>query len=258
MPMRTLIIEDEAPARNLLRELLAREADVEIVGEAGSAEEGANLLRRTRPDLLFLDIKLPDGDGFQLLADAGADTPSLTVFVTAFDEYAVRAFDMNAVDYLLKPFDEERFERAMRRARSHLQSGALDELRAQMADVVRRLGGQMLGDRIPVKQEGRIRFVKCEEIDWIEADGNYVRLHVGKETYVQRQTLTSIETRLDPAAFLRIHRSVIVNTASIATLQPWYTGEYVLTLNSGKELTVSRGYRHRLRSILGELAADQP
>lgn len=258
MPMRTLIIEDEVPARNLLRELLSREADVELVGEAANAEEGAALLRRLRPELLFLDIKLPDGDGFQLLADAGADTPPLTIFVTAFDEYAVRAFDVNAVDYLLKPFDEERFERAMQRARSHLRSGSLDELRAQMAEIARRLGGQILGDRLPVKQEGRILFVKCEQIDWIEADGNYVRLHVGNQTYVQRQTLTSIETRLDPASFLRIHRSVIVNTASITTLQPWYTGEYVLTLHTGKELTVSRGYRHRLRSILGELAAEQP
>ncbi len=246
-----LIVDDEPLARDRLREMLERYPDVAIVGEAGNGREALTMIAGERPDLVFLDIQMPELDGFAMLRSLTGDSIPVVIFVTAFDEYAMQAFDAHAIDYLLKPFDRERFARAMDRARELLAGrsrGALDE---RIGALLEEIVGQSYLERIPVKQGSGIRLIRADDIDWIEAAGNYLRIHVGRERHLVRDTLTSFERQLDPARFIRIHRSTIVHLDRISRLEPAFHGDYTITLADGRTLTLTRTYRARLKEALG-------
>lgn len=240
-PVRTLIVEDEPHARRYLRELLADEPGVAIVGEASSGGEGANLIRKVSPDLVFLDIQMPDLSGFDLIAEIGVEKMPAFVFVTAYNQYAVRAFDVEAVDYLCKPFDRDRLsaslERAIRRVRLRSVAAADSGL-----DALHDKTGPWLS-RISIKERNGIVFVPVDGILWIEAADKYVELHTADRTYLARQTIQSLEESLDPKQFVRIHRSTIVRKAAVRGLHPLFRGDYMVRLNNGTELTLSRNFR---------------
>ncbi len=254
--MRALIVDDEPLARRFLRSLLANVSPaVEVVGEAGDGEAALQAIRAHRPDLVFLDIQMPGMDGLALLQALAPDPAPHIVFVTAYDRYAVQAFDLQAVDYLLKPFDGERLERAVRRAAERMRSdartkGAGDPRLLEILEELRRRAGGGYPERLPVKTEGRIFFVEVDGIDWIEAVNKVVHLHAGGEVHVLRESLSGLAERLDPERFLRIHRGAIVNVARIREVQPWFQGDYVVILQNGKRLTSGRGFRDGLRRLL--------
>jgi two-component system LytT family response regulator len=252
-----MVIDDEPLARSRLRELLARERDIEVVGEAGSGGEAVALIGQLRPDLVFLDVQMPERNGFEVLASL-EHAPPAVVFVTAYDAYALRAFDVHALDYLLKPFDRDRFARALGRARAALErrraDGRLDErIAALLSDLVpARPPATPRLERVAVKSNGRVRLVPVAEIDYIEAAGNYLRIYVGTERHVIRETLSAFEAKLDPARFVRIHRSTIVNIDRVRELEPYFHGDYIVRLADGRRLTLSRTYREHLRARLGQ------
>jgi two-component system LytT family response regulator len=240
-PMRTLIVEDEPHARHYLRELLASEQEVAIVGEASSGAEGANLIRKVSPDLVFLDIQMPDLSGFDLIAEIGIEKMPAFVFVTAYSEFAVRAFEVEAVDYLCKPFDRERLsaslERAIRRLELQNAKATGNGLGALRDESDRWLS------RIQIKEKNGIIFVLVDGIIWIDAADKYVELHTAHRTYLARQTIQRLEETLDPKQFVRIHRSAIVRKAAVRGLHPLFHGDYLVRLNNGAELTLSRNFR---------------
>jgi two-component system LytT family response regulator len=249
--IRTLIVDDEPLARRRIRRMLARHPDVDVIGECVNGREAIAAIREQQPALVFLDVQMPEVDGFAVLAAIRAHEMPLIIFVTAYDQYALRAFEVYALDYLLKPFDRRRFDNAMQRAKSRLFNersevseralALLEELRAQQSHL----------ERMVVKAGGRAFFLKTEEIDWIEAEGKYVRLHVGKEAYLVREAISQIEAQLDPKRFLRIHRSTIVNLDRVRELQPWFHNDYRVILRDGTELMLSRSCRKRLSELLG-------
>ncbi len=249
--IRALIADDEPLARERLRTLLAAEPDVDLVAECSDGQETADALARHRPDVLFLDVQMPERDGFRLLDGLAPGTAPLVVFVTAYPEYAVRAFDAAAADYLLKPFDRERFSRTMARVRERLRGGP--ELRAELATLLMTLRERPSGHsgHIPVRAGQRTVLVKIEEIDWIESAGNYVTLHVGAQEHLLRETLSELETKLSSRQFVRVHRTAIVNLDRIQSLVPTPHGDHRLILRDGRELTLSRTYRARLEQLLG-------
>jgi two-component system LytT family response regulator len=240
-PVRTLIVEDEPHARHYLRELLSGEPEVAIVGEASSGLEGAELIREVSPDLVFLDIQMPDLSGFDVIAEIGVDKMPAFVFVTAYSEFAVRAFEVEAADYLCKPFDRDRLaaslERAMRRLQLRNTEAAENRLSTLHDKTHRWLS------RIPIKEKNGIIFVPVDGILWIEAADKYVELHTADRTYLARQTVQSLEESLDPKQFVRIHRSTIVRKAAVRGLHPLFHGDYLVRLNSGAELMLSRNFR---------------
>ena len=248
---RTLIVDDERLARQRIRRFLASEPDFEACGECASGSEALTWLGRNSADVLFLDIQMPEMNGFHLLEEIPTSIPVI-IFVTAYDEFALRAFEVNAFDYLLKPFDRQKFQRCVQRARAQLsrvRSGALNRRLLELLADLR--GRREETTRFPVKNGGRVFFVRTEEIDWIEAADNYVCLHAGPERHLVRETMNSLEAKLDPSRFARIHRSTIVNVNRIKELQPWFRGDYVVLLESGAKLTLSRTYRDRLHHLLG-------
>jgi two-component system LytT family response regulator len=248
--IRTVIADDEPLARERLRTLLAAEPDVELVAECGDGREAAETLARQGPDLLFLDVEMPELDGFGLLEALVPGQAPLVVFVTAYPHYAVRAFEAAAADYLLKPFDRERFARTMTRVRERLRSGG--ELPAELAALLRQLGSRPAGlGHIPVRAGQETVLVKVEHIDWIESAGNYVTLHVGPREHLLRETLSDLESRLSPHQFVRVHRSAIVNLDRIQSLTATPHGDHRVRLRDGRELTLSRTYRARLEQLLG-------
>ena len=261
--IKTLIVDDEPLSRERIRTLLAPQPDVEIVGECGDGRQALAAMQNVRPDLLFLDVQMPDLDGFGLLRAMPAAKESgrlpVVVFVTAYDQYALRAFEVNALDYLLKPFDEERFLQALERARKqvHLagiaQPGSGDgaALGRKFFSVVRDAEAcAKPAERLVVRSGGRVFFLRIEEIDWVEAASNYVRIHAGADSHLLRETMNGIEARLDPEKFLRIHRSTIVNVNRVAELKPLFHGDYAVTLCDGTRLTLSRGHRDKLQQFL--------
>lgn len=251
--IRTLVVDDEPLARERIRALLAEEADVEVVGEARDGEEAVKAILAHEPDLVFLDIQMPRMDGFEVIRTVGPDNMPLVVFVTAYDQHALKAFDVRALDYLLKPFDRERFAESIGRVRDAIEHAGGDELGRRLLELVRELkpGAPPRSDRLVIKSAGRLFFLRTDEIDWVEAAGNYVKLHVGAEEHLLRETMNGIEQKLDPDKFFRIHRSRIVNMERIKELQPWFNGEYVVILRNGTKLTLSRGYREKLQERLG-------
>ncbi len=251
--IRTIIVDDEAPARMRLRQLLKDEADFEIVAECANGRQAVETIERERPDLVFLDVQMPRLSGLDVceaVTTAGTPMP-LVVFVTAYDEYALKAFEVHAIDYLLKPFDRERFRSALDQARLQLSrtgAGATDpRLMALLEELGRRTG---LTKRLTYKENGRVIFIQAEAIDWIEADGNYLRIHTGKESHYVRETLSGLEARLPADRFMRISRSIIVNLERVKELQPHFYGDYVVVLHNGSQLNMSRNYRGRLATML--------
>jgi two-component system LytT family response regulator len=253
LKIRTLIVDDEPLGRERIRTLLGGDADVEIVGECGDGKQAVAAIERTGPDLVYLDVQMPEMDGFAVLdAIAGERMPAI-IFVTAYDRYAVKAFEVHAVDYLLKSFDRERFHDALRRAKEQIRgsreglwherlTGLLEELQWRQKQLT----------RLVIRSAGRIFFLRVEEIDWLEAADNYVRIHVGRESHLVRETLQSLQDRLDPSRFLRIHRSTVVNLDRIKELHPLFHGDYVVKLVDGTELSLSRNYREKLAGPLGQ------
>lgn len=252
MKIRTLLVDDEALARERLRALLAGEPDLEILGECADGAEAVAAIEREQPDLLFLDVQMPELDGFDVLATARPARPPVVIFTTAYSEHALRAFEVHALDYLLKPFDRERLQVALRRARESLRlarAEALNEkLHALLAEV--RPPTQKT-DRLVVKSGGRVMLIRTADVDWIESADNYVNLHVGAESHMLRETMASLEARLDPRQFLRISRSTIVNLDRVKELHPMFHGDYVVILRNGTRLNLSRSYRDKLQQLLG-------
>lgn len=250
--IRALIVDDEPLARAWLRGLLEDHADIEILPDCSNGLEAVHRIETLSPDLVFLDVQMPELDGFGVLQTLGEQRPRALVFVTAFDQFAIRAFELHALDYLLKPFDRERFQVTLDRARVQLASKNADTLPEKfqaLLEAIPQPPARRL-DRIAVKDNGAVFFVRVNDIDWIEAYGNYVRLHVGDASHLLLQTMTGMEARLDPEKFLRIHRSTIVNIDRIERLEPLFHGEYNVRLSNGTELTLSRGYRERLQALL--------
>lgn len=247
-----MIVDDEPLARKRVRDLLAVDSDVEVVGEYPSAKAALAELDQANPDLIFLDIQMPEVDGFGLIDQlSGPRKPPAVVFITAHDQYALKAFDAQAVDYLLKPFNEARFRQALTRAKEKIHKGNGSSLDANLVALLQGVQGEKkYPDRLVIKAGGRVLFLKTSEVDYVEAAGNYLNLHVGKDSHLIRETMQNLEAKLDPEQFLRIHRSTIVNIERIKEFQPWFGGEYVVILRDGKRLTLSRTYRPRVERLL--------
>ena len=248
--IRAAIVDDEPLARDGLRMLLAGDAEVELVAEAGGGKEAIAVLKRERPDLLFLDVQMPAPDGFGVLeALAGDAMPGAVVFVTAYDRYALKAFEVHAVDYLLKPFDDERFLDALRRAKQRLREERAGELESRLLSLLEQKRGGVRPARLAIREVGRVVFLPIEEIDWIESADYYVQLHVGTKSYLHRETMQSLEARLDPERFVRIHRKAIVNVQRVRELRSVGKRELVAVLTGGEELRVARSCRAKLERL---------
>ena len=253
--VRIVIADDERLAREKLRLLLNSEPAVDIVAECRDGNETISAIRNCKPDLLLLDIQMPDLDGFQVLAEVPPAEMPVVIFTSAYDQYAIRAFEAHALDYLLKPFDRERLHHALERAREELRKTQEREVTHRILDLLSRVKAETQSPpdgRLVIRTKGRVVFLDLNEIDWVEASANYVRLNVGKESYLLRETITRTAERLDPNHFIRIHRSTIVNVRKIKELIPVNSGEYVVVLRSGKELSCSRGYRAGLQKMIEE------
>ena len=258
-PLRVVVVDDEPLARAHLRSLLEERGDVEVVGECGDGRRAVEAIRGLRPDLVLLDIQMPELDGLGVVREVGVERMPAVVFVTAYDEHALAAFDHHALGYLLKPVDRERFARAIDRVVAmHAAPGAgagtaraVDEDAGALASLLRSLRAEREAlDRIAVKLDGRVRLVRAAEIDWIEAAGDQVRLHVGPRVVEHRATLTHLEQRLSPTAFLRIHRSTLVNVDRIREIQPWFQGDWIVLLADGTRLQSGKSYRARVREFI--------
>jgi two-component system LytT family response regulator len=270
--IRAAIVDDEVPARAALRHLLAADPEIEVVGEAADGGGAIALIEREHPDLVFLDVQMPELTGFDVLRALDQEALPAVVFVTAYDRYALRAFDVHAADYLLKPFSDERFQETLRVAKTAIAANRLGELRRRLAGLLSALdagtarGGapaparetEAAGARSPylerliLRDGDKVVIQKVAEIDWIDAEGDYVRVHVGKTSFRVRETVKRLVRQLDPARFARIHRSMIVNVDRIRELQPYYRGEYAVLLHDGTRLKLSRGCRPGLEALLGQ------
>jgi two-component system LytT family response regulator len=253
-PIRTLLVDDEPLALRKLRRLLASERDLQVVGECGDGRDASEAIRRQAPELVFLDIQIPELDGFQVLESLRRDELPVIIFVTAYDQHALRAFDAHALDYLLKPVARERFQESLDRARQRVRerrvAGVVDERLLSLRAEYKTIDRAASLTRIAVRNDGRAFFVRTEDVDWIEAADNYVRVHVGATSHLVRETLRALEAKLDARSFLRVHRSAIVNVDAIRELQPWFHGDHIVILRSGARLTCSRRYDERLRQML--------
>ena len=251
--IRVLMVDDEPLARDMLREMLQSDRDVEIVGECSNGREALEAIRIHSPDLLFLDVQMPEVGGFELLEALGTGAIPHVIFVTAYDNYAVRAFEVHALDYLLKPFDQARFKEAIKHAKERFRSVRQDGGQMQISALLETIKNKpQYLDRLVIKAGGRITFLSTDEINWIEADDKYVHLHTGKVSPMVRQTLNAMEAQLDPKKFRRIHRSAIVNVERIKELQPLFSGEHSILLEDGTKLTLSRNYKDQLFELLGK------
>jgi len=256
---RALIVDDEAPARLRIRELLERALSVDLIGECASGVEAVAAIRDQKPEILFLDVQMPVIDGFQVLRAIPSDRMPVSIFVTAYDRYALAAFEAHALDYLLKPFSDERFAKALNRAIAQIEMRQSGEIASRMLAMLEGSIGVARSRRIPrdsvrlaIKVNGRVVILKAAEIDWVEAAGVYVELHAGKKVYLHRGSITEMEAQLAPARFVRIHRSTLVNLERVRELTPGTHGEFHVLLSDGAELKLSKGYRHRLEEQLGQ------
>jgi two-component system, LytTR family, response regulator len=265
-PITVLVADDEPLARRRLLRLLRAEPGIEVVAECKGGRSAVEQILARSPDLVFLDIQMPDLDGFGVIAEVGAERMPAVVFVTAYDQYALRAFDVHAFDYLLKPFEGERFHAALARVRSFLSATRRDGYPGE--EQLRRLLSEVLGretegpakpaspffERVAVKSDGGTRILQIADVDWFETDGNYVRVHVGKSTYLIRSTANRLQEELDPARFARIHRRYLVNVDRVVGLEPWFGGDAVVLLRDGTKLRLSRNFREE---FLGRMLGDQ-
>jgi two-component system LytT family response regulator len=251
--IRALIVDDEAPARQRLRDLLEKDEQVSAILEAENGMVAVQMIHEQKPDLVFLDVQMPELDGLAVIEAVGAEEMPLTIFVTAYDQHAIRAFEANALDYLLKPFSDERLEAAVTRVKSRLDERNLGDLGRRMLQMVSKVPSQARRwDRLVVKSAGTTRFLRVAEIDWIEAAGVYVNLHVAGREFLYRASLNDLTEKLDPMRFIRIHRSAIVNLESIVQLEPASHGEFEVVLKNGSRARVSRTYRVQLEKRLGQ------
>jgi two-component system LytT family response regulator len=251
MPIRVLLSDDESLARERLRSLVEEEADLEIVAECGDGKSAISTIKREKPDLVFLDIQMPETDGFGVVSALRDEMP-LTIFVTAYDRYAMKAFEVHALDYLLKPVVKERLTEALDHARKQLQHPSEAMFQRRVLNLLGELDSrQNTPQRIVIKADGEIVCLRPNEIDWAESAGNYVCLHVGANTHILRETITSLESRLGERQFLRVHRSTLVNVDRIKTLRPSLYGDYAILLRDGTKLTLSRGFRETVLKRLG-------
>jgi len=256
--IKTIIVDDEPLARRNLRVLLERDPQIEIVEECRNGREAVKAINTLSPDLIFLDIQMPEMDGFDVLAHVGPEHIQAIIFVTAFDQYALKAFDVHALDYLLKPFDDERFARALERAKSQIAAREINQLSERLLALLEERETERTGakreerylTRLMIKASSRMMLLKVDEIDFIEADGNYAKLHTGRKTHLLREKMNDLEGRLDPAKFVRIHRSIIVNLERIKEMHPHFNGDYVVVLEDGRQLRLSRTRREQLEARL--------
>jgi two-component system, LytTR family, response regulator len=269
--IKVLLVDDEPAARRGVRLLLGREQDVDVVGEASTSADAVRMIGELRPDLVFLDVQMPEFDGFGVIERVGAASMPPVIFVTAFDEYALKAFEVSAVDYLLKPYEDVRFYSAMERGRVAVRNRAsrdvqkkleqllslmksaspLQDAKTNEASKLARPDGPM--DRVLIKSGGEIYFLSAEEIDWIGAEGDYMVFNVSGKRHLLRETMAKLEAKLDPKRFIRIHRSTIVNLDRVKKLSPGFVGEYAVILHDGTKLKLSRGYQGRLQDLLQDL-----
>jgi len=253
--VRTLVVDDEPAARDAILTLLAGDPEIAVVGACADGPAALAAIRAERPDLLLLDVQMPEMDGFALLRELEDAELPVVVFVTAHDQYALNAFDVHAVDYLLKPYDDARFRTALARAKQQVRQGRLGGIREQLRRLLEGASVPGTGDaylrRLVTRANGRMTVVAVEDVDWIEADGDYARIHAGRDAHALRETMKLLESRLDPSRFVRIHRSIIVNVERIKELQPYFRNEYVAVLRDGTRLKVSRGCRPQLERALG-------
>ncbi|MBK9154873.1 MAG: response regulator [Chloracidobacterium sp.] len=250
MRIRTLIVDDEPLARDRVKRFLRDENDIQVIGECGNGKEAVAAIRERHPDLVFLDIQMPEKNGFEVVRSLDEGRMPAVIFVTAYDQYALQAFDVHALDYLLKPFNRDRLHRAVSHAREQIESRRIGQLDERLASLIKDLKAEKKYlERLVVKSVGRVFFLKTDEIDWIEAAGNYVKLHSGREAHMIRETMNGIEAKLNPEKFLRIHRSTVVNIDRIKELHPMFSGDYSVILRNGTELALSRNYRERLLEL---------
>jgi two-component system, LytTR family, response regulator len=251
--IRALIVDDEPLARRRIKSLLAHDQSVDVIGECSDGYKAVTSISELSPDLVFLDVQMPAMDGFEVIKTIGAEQMPTVIFVTAYDQYALKAFEVNALDYLLKPFDRKRFQKTLEKAKimiKGLQNGNVNnQLLSLLGDLRRE---QKIPERFIIKSGGRVVFLRAEEIDWMCAVGNYVRLQVGRDSHLMRETMTGMESKLDPVSFMRIHRSTIVNLDRVKEVQPWAKGEYVVIMRNGTRLIMSRRYRERLNERLNK------
>jgi two-component system LytT family response regulator len=251
-PIRVLVVDDEPLAREKIRGMAAHDPDIRVVGECSNGAEAVEAIQSMRPDLVLLDVQMPEVGGFAVLEALKDEWLPPIIFITAYDHYAVRAFEVHALDYLLKPFDRERFQTAIERAKRQIRRDNGSHLDARILQLLEQISEQpRYSERLVVKNGGRVFFLNTDEIDWIEAEGNYVSIHAGKKSYLLRETISGLESQLDPKGFVRIHRSAIVRLNCVKELQPWSHGEYHVILQDGTRLTLSRSYREKLQAALG-------
>ncbi len=250
--MRVLIVDDEPLARRKIRIFLEPETDVEIIGECGDGSQAVDAIRELRPDLVFLDVQMPILDGFAIIETVGPPHMPRIIFVTAHDHFAVRAFDVQAVDYLLKPLEKKRFHEALARAREQLAPGRDKGIQEQVLALLSEIRtGRKFSERLPIRLEKETVFLPIDEIDWIEACRNYVCIHAGKESHILRETMSGLENRLDPRRFARIHRSTLVNLDRVRLVRPLSSGDQQVVLQDGTKLTLSRSYREVVDTLSG-------
>ena len=250
-----LVVDDEPLARQRICTLLSEYEEVVVVGECANGREAVGSIGQMKPDLIFLDIEMPEVNGFGVVEAIDSEFFPAIIFVTAYNEHAVKAFEVNALDYLLKPFDEDRFSIAIQRAKAHLASRQQlrGEFEQRMLSALEQIRAPEYAGRLVIKEEDRLCLIDVADVDWIEAAGKYVRLHTTGAVHLLREAMQNLEARLDPQKFARIHRSTIVNLDSVKSLEPTFHSEYRVTMNDGTELTLSRGYRAKLRERFGKL-----
>lgn len=252
MSIRTLIVDDEPLARERLRKLIEAEGDLEVIQECGDGVEAVEAIETRQPDLVFLDIQMPELDGFGVLEQVAVSQLPVVVFVTAYSQHAIRAFEVHALDYLLKPFTRDRFKQAITRVRSHLEQRQTGELNRKLSALLEEMRPDPKAPaRLAVKADGRVLLLKVEDVDWVEGADNYVNLHIGKSSYLLRETMGAIEKRLESHHFIRVSRSAIVNLDRIKELQPMFHGDYAVILRDGTRLSLSRTHRDKLQTLLG-------
>ena len=249
--IRALVVDDEELGRDRIHSLLGEQPDVEIVGVCADGPSAVETIEREQPDLVFLDVQMPGMNGFEVIENLDPTRLPAVVFVTAHDGHAIRAFEIHALDFLLKPFDQTRFEKALERARTQLATKQGQVIDSRLVSLLEELRDERkYPERLIVKSSGRVFFVRAEEIDWVEASGNYVKVHTKTDAHLLRESMKNMEAKLDPKTFVRIHRSAIVNIDRIKELEPWFHGEYIVIMRDGTRLTASRVFSDRLSALI--------
>ena len=250
MRITALIVDDEPLARDRIREMLKDHREIEVIGEAKNGREAIESIVNQNPDLVFLDVQMPDLSGFDVLQNLDVERLPLIIFVTAYDQHAIRAFDVHAVDYLTKPFDRKRFAEAIEQAKVFMKAAKQPETARLLSLLEDLKAGTPYRERFAIKSGETVTFVRVEDVDAIEAEGNYVRLKFGNASHLLRDTLNNVESQINPRIFVRIHRRTIVNINSVKELQTWARGEYRVVLFTGVHYTLSRGYRQHFESFI--------